>query len=492
MKTIRVFCTALAKARRTVLVLFALLLSVACRAQGAPPGSSVIHVDSRLVVLDVVVTGKDGKPVPGLVKSDFQVLEDGQPQRIRSVEYTTSPDDPASRSRTIFVLDALNNSIEEKNFAKSEIEQYIATLPEILLQPAMLVVVDDDGFRVLIANTRDRDGIQRALHKEPAAFLRHDYEARFRITLNALWQIASANQKSPGRIELIWVGHGFPSMNLTTSDSATAAEMQSTVQSISNALLNARTVVYKIDPAAVGAAQMTASVDNFDATFDDSVAPFADSISFDTLVQQTGGRSFFNRNDIDAEVHNAVTLGGTFYTIAYTPLSTSTEDAAYRHIRVTVDRPNLHATTRLGYFAGVAATATQPDPDKLVDAAILNQLQYTALHISFAGFTRDPTGTTLCELQIEPTDLASNSQLEGVAKVQLLVGAAAYSAAHKPLNYSRHAVLLDSSTASSPAGKISFEVPIHIPADAQSLRFIVLDKASGKIGSLDVASIPQL
>jgi hypothetical protein len=37
-----------------------------------------LTVSSRLVVLDVVVTGKDGKPVDGLTRDDFRVYEDNR------------------------------------------------------------------------------------------------------------------------------------------------------------------------------------------------------------------------------------------------------------------------------------------------------------------------------------------------------------------------------------------------------------------------------
>jgi VWFA-related protein len=38
------------------------------------------------VLVDIVVTDKDGNPVPGLTKSDFTVSEDGQPQQILSFD----------------------------------------------------------------------------------------------------------------------------------------------------------------------------------------------------------------------------------------------------------------------------------------------------------------------------------------------------------------------------------------------------------------------
>jgi len=78
---------------------------------GAPPASASIdvpdtqvqtlHVTSREVIVDVMVTGKDGQPVYGLQQSDFSIEENGHHQAIRSFrEYTASTpiDDPAQAS----------------------------------------------------------------------------------------------------------------------------------------------------------------------------------------------------------------------------------------------------------------------------------------------------------------------------------------------------------------------------------------------------------
>ena len=48
-----------------------------------------IHSTTRRVVVDVVVTGPDGKPVSGLSEQDFTVLEDRKPQSVRAFEVHT-------------------------------------------------------------------------------------------------------------------------------------------------------------------------------------------------------------------------------------------------------------------------------------------------------------------------------------------------------------------------------------------------------------------
>src|SRR6516225_7627088 len=63
----------------------------AAAAQQTPPtpssGPLKISVTTQLVVESVAVKDKNGKPVEGLTKDDFMVLEDGQPQKISFFEY---------------------------------------------------------------------------------------------------------------------------------------------------------------------------------------------------------------------------------------------------------------------------------------------------------------------------------------------------------------------------------------------------------------------
>jgi hypothetical protein len=53
---------------------------------GAPgvAGPIVFQTSAQNVVVDVVVTGRNGQPVEGLHKGDFLLFEDGHPQTITS------------------------------------------------------------------------------------------------------------------------------------------------------------------------------------------------------------------------------------------------------------------------------------------------------------------------------------------------------------------------------------------------------------------------
>ena len=51
----------------------------------------VVRVETQLVTVPVAVTSRDGRPVPGLRAQDFQIFEDGRPQRIANFATTEAP-----------------------------------------------------------------------------------------------------------------------------------------------------------------------------------------------------------------------------------------------------------------------------------------------------------------------------------------------------------------------------------------------------------------
>src|SRR5580698_11561093 len=83
---------------RPLLLLSLLLLSFYAAAQQPTP---TFTANSNLVIVDITVRDKAGKPVEGLKQDDFTVLEDGKPQKVTVFEYQrltmdTEPPPPLS------------------------------------------------------------------------------------------------------------------------------------------------------------------------------------------------------------------------------------------------------------------------------------------------------------------------------------------------------------------------------------------------------------
>ena len=130
---------------------------LAALAQSVPSGTTpasenVIRANSNLVLVDVVVTKKD-KPVRGLVRSYFHILEDGkersivsfdprapgdapapnhQPAMFRDADaphtYTNRSPYPPASAANVLLLDALNTPVANQMEVRRKMLDYLATI----------------------------------------------------------------------------------------------------------------------------------------------------------------------------------------------------------------------------------------------------------------------------------------------------------------------------------------------------------------------------
>lgn len=79
----------------------------------------------RHMTLDVAVTDKSGKPVPGLQEADFTLLDNKQPEKIlsfRAAEGAAAPDPPVE---VVLLVDEVNTSFTRVAFVFDQIEKFL-------------------------------------------------------------------------------------------------------------------------------------------------------------------------------------------------------------------------------------------------------------------------------------------------------------------------------------------------------------------------------
>jgi len=139
--------------KRSVFVAFfvAALSTAPVWAQSATPDpnapTSYMVVNSHAVLVDVVVTDKDGTPVTGLKKDAFSVTEQGKPQPVSIFEEHKGPSAPPAgmpslppnvfsnfspvgqpAAVNILLLDSLNTPAEDQTFARKQAMNFLKTL----------------------------------------------------------------------------------------------------------------------------------------------------------------------------------------------------------------------------------------------------------------------------------------------------------------------------------------------------------------------------
>jgi VWFA-related protein len=202
----------------------------------------------RRVVLDVVVTDADQKPVSGLTKEDFAITEDGRPQTPLSFEasgfhegmdyeppklpqepvntFVNLPETPEKGPLYILLYDLVNmdnedqmgitvNQHSDQIIGRQELVKFIQNKPE---GSRFAIFVWSDGLHMLQGFTSDKSQLYAAIDPHssrphiPEVFLMGENVGRGdpHATLDVMKQLTHYLDGLPGRKNLIWFSGGFP------------------------------------------------------------------------------------------------------------------------------------------------------------------------------------------------------------------------------------------------------------------------------------------
>jgi Ca-activated chloride channel family protein len=267
-----------------------------------------------LVMLSVTVTGPGGRYVADLSRDDFQVLEDGH---LQELTYFSPARVPLSVS---LVLDTSSSMDEEMPLAKQAAMDFIARLrPGDVAE----VISFDSRVEVLQQMTSDRALLEAAIQRMRASGSTALYNAVY-IALRQLARMKPETGDDVRRQVIVVLSDGEDTSSLVTFDHLLDSAKRS------------QTVIY-----AVGLGLEELASKRSDGEF-----------GLRRLAVETGGRLFLPKRPLDlADVYTQIANELTSqYVLGY--LSSNTRaDGAWRRIAVRVQRPNLAARTRAGYYA---------------------------------------------------------------------------------------------------------------------------------------------
>lgn len=434
-----------------VLALIAAAALSSASGQTAPPAQQsqagqapvpTFHVSSKLVYLDVTVLDKKNRPVvTGLTQDDFLITEDKRPQTIFSFEPPSAHTLDASGANpdgkapvTIIVLDQLNSRFQDFAYIRWEANRFLQSQPKALPSPAELMIVGQNSLELVQSFTRDRSDLEDALKHIPPALPYKQMSASFayeRIqqSFDALEQIALECQGIPGRKNVLWLGVGGPGVNTQFLPPGTADPLLQYAHSVTNMMVDARMTLFVMYPG-LSVHDPRITMATMDSTIDlgdnDPFGPEG-NINFGLFSNETGGKLFFNRNDIDGEMKEAEMLGSEYYTLTYQPQG-GDDDGRFRRIRVSMRDPSLHVVTRAGYYAPDKNKPADPMQQRMqsMAEAVQATLPFTGLNLIVSDVLRHPDAQmTEVILQVFPKDLYWTPNDDGNSYASLLVASAA-------------------------------------------------------------------
>lgn len=185
-----------------------------------------------------------------------------------------------------------------------------------------------------------------------------EQNSRNRATLEALNQIAADFINVKGKKNLFWFSAGFPSLvtqgvnPIGTPPNYDLPDYSQDLHKTYALLQAAQVIVYPIAGTGVG---MPIEAPYGGGVLEVGDKPYVDAkatevLSLEQLAEATGGQAFYNSNDLAGLLGKAVASASDYYTISYAPPATKF-DGRHHAIHVEVDKPGLHMTYRDQYWA---------------------------------------------------------------------------------------------------------------------------------------------
>jgi len=221
--------------------------------------------------------------------------------------------------------------------------------------------------------------------------------------------LAQALSGYPGRKNMLWISEGFP-LNLfpdaLMGDQMMVSEDYSPlVEKIADDLMSAQVALYPVSAAGVS-----------------NVSQFSAQTAMSSMAQRTGGKTFFNRNDIDTGVRTSLDDGATYYTMEYYPENRHW-DGKFRHIQVKTARGNVKLHYRDGYYANNPSThyGTQLVSHEFSDALSINAPSSTGVRFQASVVPAAPENQNRLTVNfaIDPHTLSFEFRSDGLSHAEI-------------------------------------------------------------------------
>jgi len=487
--------------------------------------SPLVRANSRVVQIDVSVKDQDGHAVDGLTAADFHITDSGKPRPIRI--YTTDRENFTSfapqaqpawppgffsnegKARTlpgravVILIDGINSAFEDQSRTR---QQALTMLRRLSSADPIAIYAMSPGLRILHDYSTDHGQLAESIRafvpvppRMPAGAavsqVQFLMDNRVGDTLNMLRAVGEHMAMLPGRKAVVWITTGFPAPVLLDF----RAKYEATIA----ALNEAKVAPYPVDARGLQTAFVNRQANNpknLDIFAEGAVGSLGQlgwlNSTIDTMKQfadATGGEAFYDRNDIDKAMEEAIVDARANYTLGfYVPDEEA--DGRFHPLKVQVDRPDISLQYRQGYMAQREGSGNDVRKQGDLESALLSPLDETAVIIAakveVTGSGKDKNANIRIFREPRTVSLKNRGGHETGTIDELFIEADSQGKALGKIgDRLQFTVTAENRAAFSRTGP-SYVKSIHIQDGATQIKLIVRDQATGHVGSLTILLSP--
>lgn len=354
-------------------------------------------------------------------------------------------------------------------------------------------------------------------------------DIRIQYTFGALSSLGKMLSRYPGRKNLIWISESVPMNIFADYQTITRANPngggitlgQNTgykrdhrfgnqIAELANLLADAQVAVYPIDARGLigsplynvannlaGQGGVGLGGLNMKAEGKQAEELFQSHVSMLDFADKTGGKAYYNRNDIDNALSDGISDGSTYYSVGYYPQNKNW-DGRFRKIEVKTKRSGAHLHYRTGYYALDRAVDFARHPERS-DAEFGRALSFespvnTGLQFRVAPLPASPgpnaigSNALVLRFIVDPQAISFTGGPDDVQRAKVDCAVRVYDPAHpdKPVKTEANQVNAVLKPEAYEKIKHSFfpcEVKVDVPPGHYVLRMGVRDEGNDNIGS---------
>jgi hypothetical protein len=345
----------------------------------------------------------------------------------------------------------------------------------------------------------EADRLQTMIEDAELNFQSFQQRLAITYTLEAMQQVAQNLAGFPGRKSLIWAGGGFPfsvsdnTMQLAPAGRDSLADVLPLYEHTWKLLNDAQIALYPVDVKGLQVVTTpSASVRNPGKNYARNMSwrQMDTQSTLQTFASMTGGRAYYNSNDLVKGFRDAVSDSAEYYMLGYY-LDRSKTKSGWRKLAVKVKRDHVEVRARSGFFVTNATVDPENSRNGDISSALQSPLDYTSLALVARWDKIEPGKEpgkkhVNYEMELAPDAALINEADNNHVALEFITLAKTPEGKQvdQPVGHTVEAHLTAEKLSAVRKTGVGYRGGLDLAPGEYTVRFVVRDDLSGRIGSV--------